>query len=142
MARLIEFIGNHPFIFAALALVIGMIIYHEYQQAFSGVKNLSPMEATRLQNDEDAVFVDVREDAERKIGFIMGSEHIPMSNFDKRMVELEKKKAKPVIVYCASGQRSPSAAKKLVKAGFESVYTLAGGAIAWEKASLPLGSKS
>jgi len=114
MARLIEFIGNHPFIFVALAVVIGMIVFYEYQQRFSGVKQ----------------------------GFIMGSEHIPMSNFDKRMVELEKKKAKPVIVYCTSGQRSSSAARKLVKAGFESVYTLAGGAVAWEKASLPLGSKA
>jgi len=142
MARLIEFIGNHPFIFAALAVVIGMIVFYEYQQRFSGVKQLTPLQATRLQNDDEAVFVDVREDAERKVGFIMGSEHIPMSNFDKRMVELEKKKAKPIIVYCTSGQRSGSAARKLVKAGFESVHTLAGGAVAWEKASLPLGSKA
>ena len=51
MARLIEFVGNHPILFLALALVIGMIAFFEYQRAFSGVKIISPMEATRLQND-------------------------------------------------------------------------------------------
>lgn len=142
MARLIEFVGNHPILFAALALVIGMIVFFEYQRAFSGVKIISPMEATRLQNDEDAVFVDVREEAEYKVGHIMGNLHIPMSNFPKRMVELEKYKDKPVIVYCASGTRSAGAAGKLRKAEFNSVYNLQGGAAAWEKAGLPLASKT
>ena len=92
MARLIEFVGNHPILFTALALVVGMIVYFEYQRAFSGVKIISPMEATRLQNDQDAVFVDIREEAEYKVGHIMGNLHIPTSNFAKRMVELEKYK--------------------------------------------------
>lgn len=142
MARLIEFVGNHPILFAALALVIGMIAFFEYQRAFSGVKIISAMEATRLQNDEDAVFVDIREDSEYKIGHIIGNLHIPMSNFAKRMVELDKHKDKPVILYCTSGQRSGGAGGKLRKAGFNSVYTLQGGAVAWEKAGLPLSSKS
>ena len=43
MARLIEFVGNHPILFLALALVIGMIAFFEYQRAFSGVKIISPM---------------------------------------------------------------------------------------------------
>ena len=141
MARLIEFVGNQPILFSALVLVIGMIAFFEYQRAFSGVKIISPMEATRLQNDEDAVFVDIREDAEYKVGHIMGNLHLPMSNFQKRIVELDKHKDKPVIVYCTSGGRSAGAAGKLRKADFNSVYTLQGGAAAWEKAGLPLSSK-
>jgi len=119
-----------------------MIGFFEYQRAFSGVKIISPMEATRLQNDEEAVFLDIREDSEYKVGHIMGNLHIPMSNFPKRMVELDKYKDKPVIVYCTSGTRSAGAAGKLRKADFSSVYTLQGGAAAWEKAGLPLSSKS
>lgn len=142
MTRLVEFVGNHPILFLALAGVIGMLLYFEYQRAFSGVKIISPMEATRLQNDEDGIFLDVREDAEYKIGHIMGNIHIPMSNFPKRMVELDKYKQKPVIVYCASGTRSNSAASKLKKNQFESVYSIQGGAVAWEKAGLPLTSKT
>jgi len=142
MTRLIEFVGNHPILFLALALVIGMLAFFEYQRAFSGVKILSPMEATRLQNDEEAVFIDVREDKEYKIGHISGNVHIPMSNFAKRMVELDKQKEKPVIVYCTNGSRANSAAGKLRKNGFGSVYTLQGGVVGWEKAGLPLSSKS
>ena len=100
------------------------------------------MEATRLQNDDDAIFLDIREESEYKIGHIKGNIHIPMSNFPKRMVELDKYKDKPVIVYCTSGQRSGGAGAKLTKNEFKSVYTLQGGAAAWEKAGLPLASKS
>ena len=142
MARLVEFVGNHPILFLALAAVVGMIGFFEYQRAFSGVKIISPMEATRLQNDEEAVFVDIREEAEYKVGHIMGNLHIPMSKFEKRVIELDKYKDKPVIVYCTSGQRSAGAAGKLRKKAFASVYTLQGGAAAWEKAGLPLSSKS
>jgi len=142
MTRLVEFVGNHPILFLALVLVLGMLFYFEYQRAFSGVKIVSPMEATRLQNDEEAVFLDIREEAEYKIGHIMGNIHIPMSNFPKRMVELDKYKDKPVILYCTNGSRSGGAAGKLIKNEFSSVYTLQGGAVAWEKAGLPLASKS
>jgi rhodanese-related sulfurtransferase len=41
-------------------------------------------------------------------------------------------KNKPVLVYCAAGGRSASAAKDLKKAGFKKVYDLEGGYDAWE----------
>ncbi len=141
MNRIPEFISNHPILFVALAAVIGMIVFFEYQRLFSGVKQLSPLEATRLQNDQEAVFVDVREDKEYKLGHIMGARHIPVSVFDKRMTELEKLKAKPMIVYCANGSRASRAAGKLRKAEFPEVYTLAGGIIGWEKANMPISTK-
>ncbi len=142
MTRLLEFVGNHPILFFALAVVIGMIAFFEYQRLFSGIKQLSPIEATRLQNDEDAIFVDVREDSEYKRGHILGARHMPMGNFDKRMTELEKVRQKPVIVYCANGARASRAAGKLRKDNFESVYTLAGGIGGWEKATMPISTKS
>ncbi|OED35586.1 sulfurtransferase [Chromatiales bacterium (ex Bugula neritina AB1)] len=141
MNRIPEFVGNHPILFFALAAVIGMIAFFEYQRLFSGVKQLSPTEATRLQNDEDAIFVDVRDDSEYKKGHILGARHIPMSNFDKRMTELEKFQKKPIILYCSNGPRASRAAGKLRKANFESVYTLAGGLGGWEKATMPISTK-
>ena len=141
MERLPEFIGNHPILFAALAAVIGMIAFFEYQRLFSGIKQLSAMEATRLQNDENAIFIDVREDAEFKNGHIMGAKHLPISSFDKRISEIEKSKDKPMIVYCANGSRASRAAGKLRKKEFESIYTLAGGMGGWEKASMPVSTK-
>lgn len=138
MSRIIEFVGNHPILALAVVLIVGMLAFFEYQRAFSGVKILSPMEATRLQNDESAIFLDVREDSEHKIGYIQDSIHIPSSAFAKRNVELDKHKEKPIIVYCTNGPRSASIAGKLKKNDFQSVYTLHGGAVGWEKASLPL----
>lgn len=141
MERLPEFVGNHPILFTALAAVIGMIVFFEYQRLFSGIKQLSAIEATRLQNDEDAIFVDVREDSEFKTGHIPGARHYPISNFDKRITELEKSGHKPLIVYCANGGRATKAAGKLRKNNVESVYTLAGGMGGWEKASMPVSTK-
>lgn len=142
MDRYLEFVGNHPILFTALAAVLGMIAFMEYERMFSGVKPLSPMEATRLQNDEDAMFVDVREEGEFKTGHVPGALHIPSSAFDKRMVELEKHKKKPIILYCANGTRATRAGGKLRKKEFESVYTMAGGIAGWEKASMPISTKS
>ncbi len=141
MERIPEFVANHPILFAALVLVIGMIAFFEYQRMFSGIKQLSPIEATRLQNDEDGIFVDVREDSEFKKGHVLSARHIPISSFDKRMTELEKSKDKPMIVYCATGARASRAAGKLKKAEFASVYTLAGGMGGWEKANMPVSTK-
>ena len=81
MNRLVEFVGNHPILFIALLLVTGMVAYFEYQRAFSGVKIISPTEAIRLQNDEGAVFVDVREESEYKIGHIADNIHIPTVSY-------------------------------------------------------------
>lgn len=142
MNRLVEFVGNHPILFFALALVIGMIAFFEYQRLFSGIKQLSPIEATRLQNDEDAIFVDVREDTEFKRGHILGARHMPMGSFDKRMTELEKVRQKSLIIYCSTGARASKAAGKLRKGGFETVFVLAGGIGGWEKATLPVSTKS
>lgn len=142
MNRIPEFVGNHPILFLALAVVIGMIAYFEYQRLFSGVKQLSPIEATRLQNDEDAIFIDVRDDAEYKRGHILDARHMPVSTFDKRITELEKSKAKPMIVYCANGARASRVAAKLRKAEYGAVYTMQGGIGGWEKANMPISTKS
>jgi rhodanese-related sulfurtransferase len=53
--------------------------------------------------------------------------------------ELERFKEKPVIVSCATGNRSGSAAAVLRKHGFTNVVNLAGGIAAWQQAGLPTG---
>lgn len=141
MSQFIEFVGNNLFLFATLLLVVGMLAYTEYQRFFSGVAHISVPDAVRMQNDEDALFVDVREVNEFKNGHILDAQNHPMSSFDKQLSQLDKFKNKPVVVYCASGARSGRACSKLRKKEFESVYNLSGGLGAWEKASLPLVTK-
>ena len=50
----------------------------------------------------------------------------------------EKYKDKPVIVVCRSGSRSASGCAMLKKQGFDQVYNLRGGLMAWKNANLPI----
>jgi rhodanese-related sulfurtransferase len=62
-----------------------------------------------------------------------------MSQFDPEKKELAKAKDLPVVVMDKDGHgNSAKAAQRLVKAGFEKVYTLGGGVLAWHAAQLPV----
>ncbi|WP_006787441.1 rhodanese-like domain-containing protein [Thiorhodospira sibirica] len=141
MDQYLEFIGNNPVLFALLATVIGLIIFAEVQRLTRKYQNLSPQDAVRSMNQEDAVLLDVRETAELQSGRIANARHIPMSAFKQRIHELEKHKNKLVIVYCQSGARSTQACGMLTKAEFAKVANLRGGITAWQAASLPVSKK-
>lgn len=141
MLKLIEFIGNHPFLVMGFVATLGLLIHTEMTRAFSGVSSVSPFQATQMLNDTGARFVDVRTEAEFRGRHIKDSVNIVASAMSDRLNELEKFQSKELIVYCETGMRSARAARILKKNGFEKVYNLAGGVAAWEKASLPLVSK-
>lgn len=125
----------------AVAVASGVMLAYSFVSAkLSGVQQADTLTATRLYND-DALVLDVREDKEWAEGHIPRARHIPLGKLSERLAELEKFKDKPVLVNCRSGMRSASACKALRRAGFEHVYNLAGGILAWEKASLPLTKK-
>jgi rhodanese-related sulfurtransferase len=63
---------------------------------------------------------------------------MPLSQIEARFGDIEKFKDKPVIVYCASGNRSSAAAAVLRKSGFSQVFNLSGGFAAWQQAGLPV----
>lgn len=140
MEQLAEFMGNNPGLFAALGVVLGLLIWTSMQSM--GGASLSPSDATRLINDSDAIVLDVRSDAEFEGGHIVGSVHVVDTQLESAMGRLQKYKSKPIIATCKTGQRSMSVCSKLKKAGFEQVYNLRGGLAAWEGASLPLTRKS
>ncbi|MDQ7016237.1 MAG: rhodanese-like domain-containing protein [Gammaproteobacteria bacterium] len=141
MQQYLEFVGNHPYLFIALAITIVFIVYGEYQRRFRGFDELSATQAILKQNHENALFLDIRERSEYSQGHLVECKHIVLSELDKKLSELDKYKQQPLIVYCASGNRSLGACAKLKKAGFESVYSLAGGLYAWQKANLPVVTK-
>lgn len=106
-----------------------------------GGKGLSAAQATLKINREDALVVDVREPNEWSSGHIPSARHIALGQLEKRMHEIEKHKERPVIVCCASGNRSATACKQLQKAGFNQVFNLNGGITAWRDAGLPTTTK-
>lgn len=123
----------------ALAVVSGtMLIFPMLRGRMSGVTQTGTLEATQMINKENAIVLDVREAPEYDGGRIPGSRHIALSQLSGRIKELEKHKSKPIIAVCRSGNRSASACGMLKKQGFEKVYNLGGGMIAWEQAGLPV----
>jgi rhodanese-related sulfurtransferase len=92
-----------------------------------GGNNISVADATLKLNREDALIIDVRETHEWDRGHIPNARHIALGQIGKRMQEIEKFKSRPVIVVCASGNRSSSACGTLKRAGFEQVFNLSGG---------------
>jgi phage shock protein E len=82
--------------------------------------------------------LDVRTQSEWNEGHLQGAKLVPLAKdgfLDKAKAALDPKK--PVLVYCKSGGRSAKAAKQLREAGF-TVYDLAGGITAWQKAGKPV----
>lgn len=106
-----------------------------------GAGNVSVTEATLMLNRQDAIMLDVRETGEWDAGHITGARHIALPQLDQRLSEIDKFKERPIIVCCASGNRSSSACGSLRRAGFEKVFNLAGGLGAWRDAGLPVTSK-
>jgi rhodanese-related sulfurtransferase len=133
--QLIEFIGNHPLLFLALLAILAMLIGGELRARFSKVRQVVPGEATRLLNHEDAVMVDARTDKDFRDGHIVNALHVVPENAVSR---LGKYRDRPLIIYCRSGQQSARLAGDLVRQGFEKVYNLKGGILAWQQADLPL----
>jgi glyoxylase-like metal-dependent hydrolase (beta-lactamase superfamily II) len=90
--------------------------------------------AERLAAPEAPLVVDVRTDAERAEGFVLGSLHLPLSQWPRRMAEVPA--GRPVAVYCAGGYRSSVAASLLRAAGRRNVTDMIGGFAAWREEGL------
>jgi phage shock protein E len=68
--------------------------------------------------------IDVRTDAEWRLGHYPGAVHIPVNKITKKSTSKLPKKG--LLVYCNTGQRARFAAEKLEKLGFKDVYYIAG----------------
>ncbi len=141
MHEYIDFATRHWYLFVALFVILGLLIGNELLRALRGVKGLSPNQALRLINHEDAIVIDVRDIGEYKTGHLPNARHVPFKEIDQRLKELEKFKNKPLILYCATDTRASSAGARLKKAGFTAVHSLQGGLSAWQNANLPLTKK-
>ena len=83
------------------------------------------------------VVVDVRTQREWDGGHVPGAVHIPMSDVEGRLAELEPYRAGDVYLICQSGGRSGRVAETLAAAGFSTVNVL-GGTGGWIDAGHPV----
>ena len=139
MQEIMQFVGRHPVLSIAWIALLGAVVFTTFKGLMSKVKVITRGEATRLINKEDAVVVDIRTRDDYRKGHIASSINLLPSDIKNgNLAELEKHKAQPVIVVCATGTTSRASAELLNKAGFERVFTLKEGISGWSGENLPL----
>ena len=141
VAQITEFAVNHPFLVIAFIVLLVLTFFNEMKIATQRFASLTPAAAVQLMNNEDVVVLDVREPSEIVGGKIAKAIQIPVGSVQKRIDELQKHKQKTLLVYCKTGARSGMACKELSRNGFDKVYSLNGGMLAWQDAHLPISKK-
>ena len=102
------------------------------RQIKSTIEEVDPA-AVREQVGNGAVIVDVREPEEWGAGHIPGALHVPKSYLESRIEGAVPDRAKHVVLYCASGNRSAWAARTLIEdLGYEHVESMTGGFTLWK----------
>ncbi len=135
--NLLKFVTDN-ILLVGVAFVSGaMLVWPVVRRGTSGA-SVSTLQATLLINQQNALVLDVREAADYEKGHMLNARNIALGELESRAAEIEKHKAKPVIVVCDDGNRSGRAATALRRQGFEQVFTLSGGIGAWRQAGLPL----
>ncbi len=134
VAHLIEFATNHYLLVALFAVLLVLLILTEARR---GGRSLSSGELTALVNSEKGLVIDIRTSKDFAAGHIVGALNIPQDKLAARIGELEKHKAKTLIVVDNMGQHSGTTCRELLKAGFTAAK-LSGGVSSWRANNLPL----
>jgi rhodanese-related sulfurtransferase len=81
--------------------------------------------------EPDTVVIDVRDESEMVEGYIDGYKLINMfsPDFIEQLENLDRNKT--YLVYCRSGNRSAQTCSLMTRMGFDRVYNLNGGIMAW-----------
>jgi sulfur-carrier protein adenylyltransferase/sulfurtransferase len=100
------------------------------------IKEVDPREVhDQLENGNGnrPVLVDVREQHEFEEGHIPGAVHVPRGHLETRIEGAVRDRSAPVVLYCASGNRSAFAADTLQRGlGYEDVSSMTGGITLWK----------
>lgn len=88
-------------------------------------------------NHEDFVLLDVRDDDERRGGYIPDSIHVTRGMLELEIEDFVSDPDEKIVVYCAGGVRSLLAAKSLKGMGYTDAVSMAGGYRDWSAAGFP-----
>lgn len=141
MDSFLSFLQKSPFNLGLFAVVLvsgGMLVWPLVSRLFRRAAEVGTLEAVQLINRRDAIVIDVRETGDFEAGHIANARHVPEAQLSERIGELEKFKARPIIVSCRTGTRAPAVADTLRKRGFGEAFALRGGIAAWQQAGMPL----
>jgi rhodanese-related sulfurtransferase len=107
--------------------------------AEKGFTDISVTELSTMLESKDFLFVNTHIPYE---GEIAGTDaFIPYNELEAYADQLPADKGSRIVLYCRSGRMSEIAATELAQQGYNNLYELDGGMIAWEEAGLPLIGK-
>jgi len=132
----IQFLQGELLLTGTLFALIILLIVNIYSEKYRKYQVVDTNGAVSLMDDDELIIIDVREEKERKAGFLNNDLNIPMGQVKAKMDSLDK--SKNILVYCKSGTRSDRIADILSKNDFQKVSSLQGGFNAWLKADLPI----
>ena len=132
----IQFLQGELLLTGTLFALIILLIVNLYSEKYRKYQVVDTNGAVSLMDDDELLIIDVREEKERKAGFLTNDLNIPMGQVKAKMDTLDK--SKNILVYCKSGTRSDRIADILSKNDFQKVSSLKGGFNAWLKADLPI----
>lgn len=121
-------------VFSAMCVALATAVMAETE-----VMDVSPQKAVELLASKEApTVIDARTAEEYAEGHIKGAILIDVkgADFEEKLSKLDKSKS--YIVHCRSGARGAKAVKVFEKLGFEKVYHMDGGMMAWEEAGKPV----
>jgi molybdopterin/thiamine biosynthesis adenylyltransferase/rhodanese-related sulfurtransferase len=99
------------------------------RQIKSQIREVDPSEVRA----NGVVLIDVRESEEWDAGYIPGAKHVPRGYLESRIEGAAPDKEAPVVLYCASGNRSALAAHTLTDLlGYKDVASMTGGITLWK----------
>ena len=104
-----------------------------------------------LQENKKLLFIDIREAVETAAGYAGGSQLIPRGVLEMKITnlpmyqtlikELPSAADLPIYLMCRSGARSVLAAASLQRMGYQNVYSVAGGFMAWQEQGFSVQSE-
>ena len=134
MENLGTFASQNLLLCLSFILLLGIYIIFELTQMKKSRYNLSLVDAVMTVNRNKGIYLDTRDSEAFSNAHIIGAQNISYTELEKNK-KLVKHKAKPIVVY---GKQPEKAMLILRKAGFEQVYTLKGGLVAWLQANYPV----
>ena len=90
----------------------------------------------RLDQRDDLLVLDTRDQTEWDTGHIEGALHIYVGHLESRINEIPQNR--PIAVICNVGHRASLGASILLRAGFPKVYNVLGSVEAWTAAGFPV----
>jgi len=107
---------------------------------YLSIKEIEVTELVGRMDGKRPRIIDVREIREISGGTVPGAEAMPMASVPARMNELTREEE--LVVVCRSGARSAQVCMFLQQQGYDNVYNLRGGMMAWASSGQQLAANA